>query len=123
MTSNETVADLVEAVARVEAIANLIDRPPLDDVWIERTVATRHASDLRALLSTLTSLEAERDRLREALKPFAACAEYDIGESEDDADTFRNTEYNLAPKITVGDIRRALSALQSLSGGNVHDTK
>ena len=56
--------------------------------------------------------------LEEALRPFGACAEHDIGQSEDDADTFRNTDYNRAPKITVGDLRRALAALSDVGGGD-----
>jgi hypothetical protein len=47
--------------------------------------------------------------LREALKPFAAVAEYDIGQDETDADIFQpmRSGYNRAPLITVGDMRRA----------------
>lgn len=53
--------------------------------------------------------------LLEALRPFAECAAHDIGESEDDADTFRNCEHNRAPKITVGDLRRARATLAKAS--------
>lgn len=51
------------------------------------------------------------ERLIAALRPFAACAEHDIGDTEDDADTFRNSTHNRAPKITVGDLRRARAAI------------
>lgn len=52
------------------------------------------------------------DAVREALKPFAAVAEYDIGETEADADIYRPmSKNNRAPLLTVGDLRRAYAAL------------
>lgn len=55
----------------------------------------------------------EIDRLRAALAPFAAVAESDIGQDETDADIFQpfRSGYNRAPLITVGDMRRAASAV------------
>lgn len=53
--------------------------------------------------------------LEAALRPFAKAAEHDIGSTETDADIFQQMgEYNRAPKITVGDMRRARSALAPL---------
>ena len=45
----------------------------------------------------------------EALAPFAAVAEHDIGESESDTDLFRpmSAKHARAPLLTVGDLRRA----------------
>lgn len=56
---------------------------------------------------------AEAERLRAALKPFAAVAEHDIGEDEVDADMFRpmRRENARAPILTVGDLRAARAAL------------
>lgn len=47
-----------------------------------------------------------------ALAPFAAVAERDIGDSEDDADLFQvmSEGHARAPRLTVGDFRRALAA-------------
>jgi hypothetical protein len=49
----------------------------------------------------------------EALRPFAAVAEHDIGESETDEDIYQpmSSGNNRAPLITVGDLRRAKAAL------------
>lgn len=67
MTSNpETVADLVERVTNIAAFLELKGEA---GAFLARSVATEHAADLRALLSTLTSLE--RDRLRGALRTIA----------------------------------------------------
>ncbi|MFG1247315.1 hypothetical protein [Xanthobacter flavus] len=45
----------------------------------------------------------------EALAPFSAVAEHDIGESESDTDLFRpmSAKHARAPLLTVGDLRRA----------------
>ena len=59
-----------------------------------------------------TSAEASLAAAREALKPFAAVAEHDIGESEDDADLFTPmSAHNRAPRLTVGDLRAARAIL------------
>lgn len=58
------------------------------------------------------SAEASLAAAREALKPFAAVAEHDIGESEDDADLFTPmSAHNRAPRLTVGDLRAARAIL------------
>lgn len=63
------------------------------------------------LLDDLDAATARERVAVEALKPFALVAENDIGESEDDADVFRPImgTVNYAPKLTVGDLRRAAS--------------
>jgi hypothetical protein len=68
-----------------------------------------HETDL-----TPRQLVEQRDALREALEPFAAVAEHDIGEGEADIDLFRPMNHNRAPLLTVGDLRRALAALAKL---------
>lgn len=47
----------------------------------------------------------------EALVPFAKVFEHDIGSDEADADLFQVINNNRAPKLTVGDFRRAYNAL------------
>lgn len=60
------------------------------------------------------ALQAEVERLREALEPFANVAEHDIGHDEADTDVFRPMNlFNRAPKIKVGDLRRARAALNT----------
>ena len=63
--------------------------------------------------------EARADRLASALEPFARVAEHDIGESESDADLFRamSDRYCRAPLLTVGDFRRARTALGTTQTG------
>lgn len=54
----------------------------------------------------------EISRLEDALGPFAAVAENDIGEDETDQDLFRPMDrHNRAPRLTVGDLRAAQAAL------------
>jgi len=60
----------------------------------------------------LAAKDAELAKLRDALEPFAKVAEHDIGESETDDDLFRPMmQHNRAPRLTVGDMRKALAAL------------
>lgn len=68
------------------------------------------------LYTTPPAPEAEKLRVAvEALEPFAAVMA-DIGESEDDADSFRNPrrDYAKSQGISVGHIRRASQALAAL---------
>ena len=65
-------------------------------------------------VNMLVKREAEIEKLRAALKPFADVAENDIGDDETDADIFRpiTGRYNHAPLLTVGDLRTAAAALK-----------
>lgn len=62
---------------------------------------------------------AENEKLREALKPFALVAEYDIGDDETDNDRFTPMTFGncRAKLLTVGDLRRA-RALSSTGDTN-----
>ena len=65
----------------------------------------------------LEAQAAELARYREALGPFAAVAEHDIGDDETDGEAFRPMQFvNRAPKLTVGDLRRARAALTQPTG-------
>lgn len=67
--------------------------------------------------AVIERLEAENERLREALKAFAEVAEHDIGEDETDVDFFRPMErHNRASRLRVGDLRRARAALSTKAG-------
>lgn len=63
--------------------------------------------------AALSAAQAEVGRLKEALEPFARVAEYDIGDSEAETDTYRpmDARYAVAGVIKVGDLRRAARAL------------
>lgn len=64
------------------------------------------------LIALAPTLAAEVLQLREALQPFAAVAERDIGDDEADGDVFRPMQFlNHAPKLTVVDLRCARAAL------------
>lgn len=70
------------------------------------------ARNNRLLIALAPALAAEVLQLREALRPFAAVAEHDIGDDETDGEAFRPMQFlNRAPKLTVGDLRRARAAL------------
>ena len=63
-------------------------------------------ADLSALRSRVETLEA-------ALMPFVEVEKHDIGSDETDEDQFQPSQwnYNKAPKLTIGDFRRARAAL------------
>lgn len=70
-----------------------------------------------ALCADVEAQAAELARYREALGPFAAVAEHDIGDDETDGEAFRPMQFvNRAPKLTVGDLRRARAALTQPTG-------
>ena len=91
------------------------------EAFTQRNLAQSHEKDAahwRVLAekheAAREAAEAEAAQLREALEPFVAVAENDIGESEDDADLFRPmTAYNRAPRLTVGHFRKARAALEA----------
>jgi hypothetical protein len=60
----------------------------------------------------------QRDDMLSALEPFAAVAEHDIGQDEDDADLFQvMSERNArAPRLTVGHLRSARAAIARARG-------
>lgn len=63
----------------------------------------------------LIDAEEDIERLRAALEPFALVAEHDIGESETDEDFFSPMKTNnRAPRLTVGDLRRARDTLEGM---------
>ena len=82
------------------------------------TTSDRLADD-KAVAAEMVRRWNAHDELVKALSPFAAVAEHDIGDDETDADRFQpiRSEYNRAPKLTVGDLRRALAVLSSLKAG------
>ncbi len=75
----------------------------------------RDAAFIVAARNHIPELIVERERLREALRPFARVAEHDIGDDETDGDRFLpivDRRHARAPLLTVGDLRRALAALK-----------
>jgi predicted RNA-binding Zn-ribbon protein involved in translation (DUF1610 family) len=72
------------------------------------------AEALRKALSQLHSRansSPQTSDMREALSPFAAVAAVDIGSDEADGDIFSPIRHNHAPRLTVGDFRRALASI------------
>jgi len=95
-----------------------VDHPPTDDEveqsrWASfpmpgespSEIATQNGLWQTRALKAESSLKAAR----EALEPFAKVAEQDIGADEADTDFFSpmRSPYNRAPRIRVGDLRRA----------------
>jgi Lar family restriction alleviation protein len=77
-------------------------------------LSTKYVAKSQAAEQQVKKLTAENERLRAALRPFANTADHDIGTDESDSDIFRPmTNHNSALRITVGDMRRALAALQT----------
>ncbi|TDR27814.1 hypothetical protein [Aquamicrobium defluvii] len=86
----------------------------------EKVLRQAHAviDAARPLLARIEALEAEVARLREALEPFAAVAEHDIGDDETDDDIFwpiSNARYSMSGRLRVGHLRAARRARE---GGN-----
>ncbi len=76
-------------------------------------------SSVRALRARAEAAEAENERLRKALEPFARVAEHDIGDDEDDTDTFwpmSNARYSMSGRLRVGHLRAARLALENTNG-------
>lgn len=66
----------------------------------------------------LAELKEQRAELLEALEGFALIAEHDIGTDESDGDDYRPMQrHNVAPRVTVGHLRRALAAIAKARGG------
>ena len=70
----------------------------------------------REAADRIEQLKAALRKAQEALEPFAYVADEDIGESETDNDIFRPMSggHNIAPLLTVGDLRRAQTALAEI---------
>lgn len=67
------------------------------------------------LAARLAKAERALEEAERVIKPFAATAEHDIGESETDDDMFRPMlAYNRAPRLTVGHLRAASRWMESL---------
>lgn len=73
---------------------------------------------LKSAIAIIEAEDAKRTEaikaMVEALKPFNNVAEHDIGTDETDYDLFKPISYDhlaLAPRLTVGDLRRASIAL------------
>ncbi len=93
------IADFDDEVADVL----LSDSGERSDLWDEIDVPVSVA---RGVLARIRELE-------DGLRPFAAVAEHDIGESEADEDRYRPMErHNRAPIPTVGDFRRARALIE-----------
>lgn len=80
-----------------------------------RRIANERAAEASSQKATISSQSERIAVLEAALRPFAKAAEHDIGSTETDADIFQQMgQYNRAPKITVGDMRRVRAALAPL---------
>lgn len=71
-------------------------------------------ADVREVLSELTTLREEKERLREALKPFAGFVEHFVDWAEDDTVHLAANSGTLQDGcwLAVWDFRRAASALE-----------
>ncbi|TCN48058.1 hypothetical protein EV665_102587 [Shinella granuli] len=82
---------------------------------LDRYRVTELVRALPAILAAARKAEAlqqEVAELRKALRPFAAVAEHDIGDDETDEELFRPmSSHNRAPRLIVGDLRRARTLL------------
>lgn len=81
---------------------------------VSRDVARRIASEI---MQAVDDAGATAPDLLQALLPFAKVYEKDISVDEDDADLFQvMLSHNRAPKLTVGDFRRAFQAVFEAEG-------
>jgi len=103
----ETAEAALEAQGRALAEAGAENERKTRDIEVKARILSRMAK-------AITGIERERDEALEALRPFALVAEHDIGSDETDADIFQQPgHYHRAPRITVGDMRRARSVLEN----------
>lgn len=90
-----------------------------DYIMLDSTHPVEKEDVRRSLVRSLQAAEAENERLRKALEPFARVAEHDIGADEDDTDTFwpmSNARYSMAGRLRVGHLRAARLALENTNG-------
>ena len=75
-------------------------------------------NDPLAAVNALPELLAKVKRLEEALKPFVAVVDLDVSEFCSDSDWFApmSAQHARAPRLTVGDLRRARAALNQEPG-------
>ena len=94
---------------------------PRDLYYVEHALVQDQAAEITRLRAERAALRARVETLEDVLKPFALVAERDIGESEDDVDTFRpmSREHAAAPLLTVGDLRAARTAHKEKNDGQV----
>ena len=104
------MSDLADLIAHLRKDADYVDRDTYDGCW--EIKETDRGKRLRAASTALAALVAERDRYREALKPFAEWADHYratthdhyVPECEIDGPGHSLT-------ITLGEFRRARAAL------------
>jgi hypothetical protein len=84
---------------------------PIDDDVCEESQA-----QYEPIKEANARLIASAPDLLDALKPFAAVAQHDIGDDEADSDLFRPIRHNHAPLLTVGHLRAALAAIAKATG-------
>jgi hypothetical protein len=105
MTEQQTPASVVE---RLREIAGWFSEGVAVDHFMAQSVAAEHAADLRAILAHVERLSAERDGLREALRPFALAADNMDGDEPDTLFIYDSPE---SAMIDYADLRRARAAL------------
>jgi hypothetical protein len=101
----QTPASVVE---RLREIAGWFSEGVAVDHFMAQSVAAEHAADLRAILAHVERLSAERDGLREALRPFALAADNMDGDEPDTLFIYDSPE---SAMIDYADLRRARAAL------------
>lgn len=85
----------------------------MDQLGSARSRPCHHAVRVHGDFATaILQSDQQQAELLRALEPFALVAEHDIGEDEADHDLHRHIKHNRAPRLTVGDFRRAFREWQ-----------
>lgn len=89
----------------------------VDDAVTREAITLNVAAPFLAAVSerdqVIDALQARVAELEAGLRPYAEVAKHDIGTDEADADLFTPMrQYNLARRLTVGDLRRARALLE-----------
>lgn len=109
MEQKPTPEQMERAKALVAANIEKWGWGPIDEI---KDLA-EHKLAVDAALAAILQSDQQQAELLRALEPFALVAEHDIGEDEADHDLHRHMDkHNRAPRLTVGDFRRAFREWQ-----------
>ena len=102
------MSDLAELIAHLRKDADFVDRDTYDECW--EVKETDRGKRLREAATALDALVAENARLREALEPFASCANDEPDYYPDDELISSEWLYMEGVNLTHGSFRRARAA-------------
>ncbi len=113
---------LRQSAARITELSEQVEakdaglRGPLSEAEDDEAVAYYWYGQCHEARAALAKSQAEVERLREVLEPFAELAENFVGDDEDDDDLYRPPLYEHQKHVTIRSLRGARTALENHDG-------